>query len=108
MEGRAAAIAAGLARQSKVLKEKVVNALPKGQYVKHYRYGFGLVIDSSDAETSIAFETHGSKNFVTSLMLVELSDLTPPARFRSKWVPTAPALRFVRKAAPGRRARAAW
>ena len=85
-----------------------MNALPKGQYVKHYRYGFGLVIDSSDAETSIAFETHGSKNFVTSLMLVELSDLTPPARFRAKWVPTASALRLVRKAAPGRRARAAW
>ncbi len=105
MEGRAAAIAAGLARQNKVLKENVVNALPKGQYVKHYRYGFGLVIDSSDAETAIAFETHGSKNFVTSLMLVELSNLTPPARFRAKWVPTAPALRFVRKA---RRARAAW
>ncbi len=108
MDGRAAAIAAGLARQSKVLKENVVHALPKGQYVKHYRYGFGLVKDSNDAETSIAFETQGSKNFVTSLMLVELSDLTPPARFRAKWVPTAPALRFVRKAAPGRRSRTAW
>ena len=67
-----------------------MTALPKGQYVKHYRYGFGLIIASDDEETSIEFETYGTKRFVTKLMVVDLSDLTPPARFRAKWVKQAP------------------
>ena len=83
-------------------KENAVNALPKGQYIKHYRYGFGLIVGSDDEETRIAFETHGSKNFVTSLMVVELSDLTPPARFRANWVKTTPEPRLRRRAAPRR------
>ena len=84
-----------------------MNVLPKGQYVKHYRPGSSLVIDSHDAETSNAFENPGSKNLVTSLMVMEFSDLTPPARVRGQWVSTVPALRFVRKAAPAGRARTA-
>lgn len=67
-----------------------MTALPKGQYVKHYRYGFGIVIESDDEGTSIEFEVHGPKNFVTRLMDLELSDYTPPERFRAKWVKTAP------------------
>jgi hypothetical protein len=42
--------------------------LPVGQYVEHYRYGFGLVTQSDDAETCIEFHLHGSKKFVTGLM----------------------------------------
>jgi hypothetical protein len=68
-----------------------MTALPKGQYVRHYRYGFGLITGSDDEETSIEFEIHGTKRFVTKLMVVDLSDLTPPARFRAKWVKQAPA-----------------
>lgn len=70
-----------------------MTALPKGQYVKHYRYGFGIVIESDDEGTSIEFEVHGPKNFVTRLMDVELSDYTPPECFRAKWVKTAPVVR---------------
>ena len=77
-----------------------MKALPKGQYIKHYRYGFGVVTDSNDEGTSIDFEICGSKNFVTSLLLVELSDLTPPKCFRAKWVNTVSAPRSLRKAAP--------
>src|SRR5271169_4582380 len=90
------AIASNRSMQHISLKENVLNALPKGQYIKHYRYGFGLIVGSDDEETSIAFETHGSKNFVTSLMVVELSDLTPPARFRANWVKTTPEPRVRR------------
>jgi hypothetical protein len=75
-----------------------MKALPKGQYVKHYRYGFGIVTDSDEEGTSIEFEAHGSKNFVTSLMVVELSEVTPPKQFRAKWVKMAPASRPPRKA----------
>ena len=67
-----------------------MTSLPKGQYVKHYRYGFGVVTESNDEGTAIEFETHGPKKFVTNLMVVELSDYTPPERFRAKWVRTAP------------------
>jgi len=80
-----------------------VKALPKGQYIKHYRYGFGVVTDSNDEGTSIDFEVCGSKNFVTSLLLVELSDLTPPKCFRAKWVDTVSAPRSLRKPAPRKR-----
>jgi len=76
-----------------------VNALPRGQYVKHYRYGFGVITESNDEGTSIEFETHGSKKFVTSLMEVELSNLTPPKPFRGKWIKSAPVPRASRAAA---------
>jgi hypothetical protein len=68
-----------------------MTALPKGQYIKHYRYGFGVVTESDDQVTAIEFELRGTKKFVTRLMVVELSDFTPPEPFRAKWVKTAPA-----------------
>ena len=76
-----------------------MTALPKGQYVRHYRYGFGVITESDDEGTSIEFELQGTKKFVTNLMVVELSDLTPPARFRAKWVKTSPAVSLARRKA---------
>ena len=72
-----------------------MTALPKGQYVRHYRYGFGLVTQSDDEETSVEFQERGVKKFVTALMVLDLSDATPPAEFRAKWVkqPESAALR---------------
>jgi hypothetical protein len=61
-----------------------VNAIPEGQYVKHYRYGMGVVTESDDRQTSIDFDVHGLKRFVTRLMVVEFSNLTPPPRVRAK------------------------
>jgi hypothetical protein len=87
-------------------KEAPMTALPKGQYVKHYRYGFGVVTESDDQGTSIEFELSGTKKFVTKLMVVELSDYTPPARFRAKWVKTASASPLLRKGATGKAAAA--
>ena len=84
-----------------------MEALPQGQYVRHYRYGFGLVTASNQEITSIDFESHGSKNFVTSLMDVEVSDLTPPKHLRAKWVRTAPRPHFVDKNRAGKRRRIA-
>jgi hypothetical protein len=61
-----------------------MKALPEGQYIKHYRYGMGVVTESDDRQTSIDFDVHGLKRFVTTLMVVELSKLTPPSRLRAK------------------------
>jgi len=61
-----------------------VKALPEGQYIKHFQYGLGVVTESDAERTSIDFDLHGMKKFVTSLMVVELSDETPPKRSRTK------------------------
>ena len=83
-----------------------MTALPKGQYVKHYRYGFGIITDSDEEATSIEFELSGTKRFVTKLMVVELSDFTPPAHLRSKWVKTESASPSLRKGASAKSAAA--
>lgn len=59
-----------------------MKALEQGQYIKHSQYGLGVVTESDADRTSIDFDLHGPKKFVTSLMVVELSDLTPPKRTR--------------------------
>lgn len=61
-----------------------MKALPEGQYIKHFQYGFGVVTESDAERTSIDFDLHGPKKFVTSLMVVELSDETPAKRSRTK------------------------
>lgn len=61
-----------------------MKAIPEGQYVKHYRYGMGVVTESNAKQTSIDFDLHGLKRFVTDLMVVELSSLIPPPRVRAK------------------------
>jgi hypothetical protein len=61
-----------------------MKAIPEGQYVKHYRYGMGVVTESDERQTSIDFDVHGLKRFVTALLVVELSKLTPPPQVRAK------------------------
>jgi hypothetical protein len=61
-----------------------MKVIPEGQYIKHYRYGMGVVTESDDRQTSIDFDLHGLKRFVTNLMVVELSNLVPPQRIRAK------------------------
>jgi hypothetical protein len=61
-----------------------MKAIPEGQYIKHYRYGLGVVTESDDRQTSIDFDLHGLRRFVTPLVAVEFSDLKPPARVRAE------------------------
>ena len=65
-------------------KEVLMNALPKGQYIKHFQYGLGVITESNEQRTSIDFDIHGMKKFVTSLMAVDPADGTPPKRPRRK------------------------
>jgi hypothetical protein len=55
-----------------------------GQYIKHFQYGCGVITESKSDRTTIDFDTHGVKLFVTSLMVVELAEGTPPKRRRAK------------------------
>ena len=61
-----------------------MKALAEGLYIKHFQYGLGVVTDSDSERTSIDFDLHGLKKFVTSLMVVEPAEGTPPKRGRAK------------------------
>jgi len=68
-----------------------MNSLQEGQYIKHFQYGLGVVTESDRERTTIDFDLHGIKKFVTSIMVVEPAEGTPPKR-RSKRRKKAPAV----------------
>ena len=57
-----------------------MKALQKGAYIKHFQYGLGVVTEFDSDRTSIDFDLHGMKKFVTTMMVVELAEGTPPKR----------------------------
>ncbi|MFY9527718.1 MAG: hypothetical protein WBC04_13680 [Candidatus Acidiferrales bacterium] len=61
-----------------------MKALTEGLYVKHFQYGCGVVTESDVERTTIDFDLHGPKKFVTSIMVVEPAEGTPPKRSRGK------------------------
>jgi len=61
-----------------------LKALEEGAYIKHFQYGLGVVTESDSDRTSIDFDLHGMKKFVTSLMVVDPAEGTPPKRRRAK------------------------
>src|SRR5579875_1275449 len=68
-----------------------MKALAEGTYIRHFQYGLGVITASDSERTSIDFDLHGPKKFVTSIMVVELAEGTPPKRRR---------VRKSKKAAP--------
>jgi len=61
-----------------------VKVLSEGLYIKHSQYGCGVVTQSDTERTTIDFDAHGLKKFVTSMMVVEMAEGTPPKRSGSK------------------------
>ena len=57
--------------------------LRQSQCVKHAQYGIGFVTESNSERTTIEFDDHGKKKFVTSLMVVELLAGEAPAKTAS-------------------------
>src|SRR5882762_2418174 len=49
-----------------------MDVMPEGQAIRHEIYGAGIVIASDSDRTSIHFETHGRKLFVTGMMKAEI------------------------------------
>jgi hypothetical protein len=72
-----------------------LKGLSEGKYIKHFQYGLGVITQTDADRTSIDFDIHGMKKFVTSLMVVEPAEGTPPKRKRAsrrkKAVATTPA-----------------
>ena len=60
--------------------------LEAGQYIRHFQYGCGVIVKRDFDRTTIDFDTHGIKMFVTSLMTIEPAEGVPPKRRRAKRV----------------------
>lgn len=56
-----------------------MQVLAEGQQIKHDQYGMGTVTESDADRTTIDFDQHGTKKFVTNLMSAELVG-EPPAK----------------------------
>jgi hypothetical protein len=69
--------------QETASEEDGVKALAEGLYIKHSQYGCGVVTQSDTERTTIDFDAHGIKKFVTGLMVVEPAEGTPPKRSKS-------------------------
>jgi len=55
-----------------------VQILSEGQTIRHEQYGIGIVTESNTERTTIDFDNHGVKKFVTSIWTAELIG-EPPA-----------------------------
>ena len=60
----------------------------RGQYIRHAQYGLGVITETDTDRTSIDFDVHGPKKFVTTLMVVEPADGAPPKRSRVRRLKT--------------------
>ena len=65
----------------------IVQVLSVGQTIRHQQYGVGRVTESNSERTTIDFDDHGVKKFVTSIWTAELIGEAPadrPARRRGR------------------------
>ncbi len=60
-----------------------------GQYIKHFQYGWGVLVKRDSERTTIDFDEHGLKIFVTSLVAIEPAEGLPPKLRRAKRVKSA-------------------
>jgi hypothetical protein len=64
-----------------------VNVLEEGQTIRHEQYGIGTVTESNTERTTIDFDNHGMKKFVTSIWTAEIIGDAPadrPTRRRTR------------------------
>ena len=54
--------------------------LEEGQTIRHELYGVGTVMESNNDRTTIDFDNHGTKKFVTSIWTAELIGDVPADR----------------------------
>jgi hypothetical protein len=67
-------------RGALTLEEGIVNVLEEGQTIRHEQYGIGTVTESNTERTTIDFDNHGTKKFVTSIWTAEVIGDVPAER----------------------------
>jgi hypothetical protein len=58
----------------------VITVYEEGTQVKHPQYGVGTIVTSDEDRTSIDFHDHGTKKFVTSMVVLEITEDQPPKK----------------------------
>jgi len=63
-----------------------MQVLTEGQTIKHEQYGIGTVTESNHDRTSVDFDNHGMKKFITSIWIAELvgEPIERPTRRRAR------------------------
>lgn len=61
-----------------------MKAFRKGDYIKHFQYGLGVITESNSEHTDIDFDIHGMKKFVTTIVVLEAAEGTPPPRRKTR------------------------
>jgi hypothetical protein len=51
--------------------------LSEGQTIRHEQYGLGTVTESTGERTTVDFDSHGVKKFITSIWTAELVGEAP-------------------------------
>lgn len=54
-----------------------MEAFVEGQQIKHPTYGLGRVTEADEERTTVDFDGHGVKKFVTSMMKAEVVGMAP-------------------------------
>jgi hypothetical protein len=60
-------------------REDTLHVLVEGQQVRHEVYGMGVITESDSERTSVDFEAHGMKKFVTTLWTADIIG-EPPSK----------------------------
>jgi hypothetical protein len=79
----------GISRRFGDFEGGILQILAEGQTIRHEQYGIGTVTESNTDRTTIDFDNHGVKRFVTSIWTAELigeppADRAPRRRGRRK------------------------
>lgn len=61
----------------------MTKALSTSQRVIHDKYGLGVIAEVDRRYTTIDFDEHGRKKFITDIVRLEPSDAPPPPRRRA-------------------------
>ena len=59
-----------------------MKSMPVSSRINHQKYGLGVISEIDPQYTTIEFDNHGKKKFVTDIVSLESSEEPPPKRRR--------------------------
>lgn len=71
-------------RPQDLWRNSVSIAYEEGQQVRHELFGLGTIVETDEDRTSIDFVEHGPKKFVTSMVVLEITDEQPVKKRRTR------------------------
>jgi hypothetical protein len=63
-------------------RKSPMKSMPVSSRVVHEKYGLGVITEVDPQYTTINFDDHGKKKFVTEIVSLKASDEPPPKRRR--------------------------